>query len=279
MKEDKKIEDVTEVMETGNGKIGNAKEDIKIEYDDRNQLVGGISESLSYNIEFIKGVFRGDKDIVMKELCSGGGNSFFVLYVDGLTDGFMVERSVIQPLLRYEGEWGEQVEKSCLSTIDFSKQETMQDALVQVTSGNAALFLDGVGHCVTISSKKLPLRGVGEVEKENSMRGPRDCFDEGIRTSTALIRRRIRDTKLRVEQGKMGERSYTDYAVLYLEDVAKDSLVQRVKKDLESFEIDGILDGGMVEQLIEKSGTPHFQLCRVHKDRIRRPLPLWRAGW
>ena len=95
----------------------------------------------------------------------------------------MVERSVIQPLLQYEGEWGELVEKSCLSTIDFSKQEKMQDAMVQLTSGNAVLFLEGVSHCISISSKKLPLRGVGEVEKENSMRGPRDCFDEGLRTS------------------------------------------------------------------------------------------------
>ena len=215
-------------MEKEDRKIEDAKEKVKIEYNDKNELLGEISEDLSWNIEFIKTVFRGDKDIVMKELCSGGGNSFFVVYVDGLTDSFMVERSIIKPLLDYQGEWGEQVETSCLSTIDFSKQETMQDAMVQLTSGNAALFLDGVNHCVTISSKKLPLRGVGEVEKENSMRGPRDCFDEGIRTSTALIRRRIRDTKLRVEQGKIGERSYTDYAVLYLEDVAKDSLVQRV---------------------------------------------------
>ena len=245
-------------MEKEDRKIEDAKEKVKIEYNDKNELLGEISEDLSWNIEFIKTVFRGDKDIVMKELCSGGGNSFFVVYVDGLTDSFMVERSIIKPLLDYQGEWGEQVETSCLSTIDFSKQETMKDAMVQLTSGNAALFLEGVNHCVTISSKKLPLRGVGEVEKENSMRGPRDCFDEGIRTSTALIRRRIRDTKLRVEQGKIGERSYTDYAVLYLEDVAKDSLVQRVKKDLDSFEIDGILDGGMVEQLIEKKWYSPF---------------------
>ena len=231
---------------------------MKIEYDDKNQLIGGISKELHVNVEFIKTLLHKDKDIVMKELSSKEGHSFFIVYVDGLTDGFMVERTVIQPLLWYEGDWGEQVEKSCLSTIDFSKQEKMQDAMVELTSGNAVLFLEGVGHCISISSKKLPLRGVGEVEKENSMRGPRDCFDEGLRTSTALIRRRIRDTKLRVEQGKIGERSYTDYAILYLEDVAKDSLVQRVKKDLSSFEIDGILDGGMVEQLIEKKWYSPF---------------------
>lgn len=234
------------------------KKDVTIEYDEKNQMVGDVYKELSKNIAFIKTVFQGDKDIVMKELISGSGNPFFVLYVDGLTDSFMIERSVIKPLLHYQGEWGEEVEKSCLNTIDFSKQDSMQDVFVEVMSGNTALFMDGVEHCVTISSKKLPLRGVGEVQKENSMRGPRDCFDEGIRTSTALIRRRIRDTKLRVEQGRIGERSYTDYAVLYLKDVAKESLVERVKKDLESFEIDGILDGGMVEQLIEKKWYSPF---------------------
>ena len=36
------------------------------------------------------------------------------------------------------------------------------------------------------------------------MRGPKDSFNEGFRQSTALIRRRIKDAKLRVEQDTMG---------------------------------------------------------------------------
>lgn len=52
------------------------------------------------------------------------------------------------------------------------------------------------------------------------MRGPKDSFNEGFRQSTALIRRRIKDAKLRVEQDTIGERTRTDYALVYLTDVA-----------------------------------------------------------
>ena len=49
---------------------------MKIEYDDKNQLIGGISKELHVNVEFIKTLFHKDKDIVMKELSSKEGHSF-----------------------------------------------------------------------------------------------------------------------------------------------------------------------------------------------------------
>ena len=52
---------------------------MKIEYDEKNQLVRGISKHLSENMEFIQGVYKEDKDIVMKELSSKEGHSFFVV--------------------------------------------------------------------------------------------------------------------------------------------------------------------------------------------------------
>ena len=39
---------------------------MKIEYDDKNQLIGGISKELHVNVEFIKTLLHKDKDIVMK---------------------------------------------------------------------------------------------------------------------------------------------------------------------------------------------------------------------
>lgn len=98
-----------------------------------------------------------------------------------------------------------------------------------------------------VSSKKLPLRGISENDTEAGMRGPKDSFNEGFRQSTALIRRRIKDAKLRVEQDTIGERTRTDYALVYLADVASEELVKRVREDMHRYDIDAIYDSGMAQ--------------------------------
>jgi spore germination protein len=113
-----------------------------------------------------------------------------------------------------------------------------------------------------IGSKKLPLRGIGKNDIEPGLRGPRDEFNEGFRQNIALIRRRIRDSGLKVKQGNLGQRSHTDYGIVYLEDVADERLVREVEKSIEGYDIDAIFDSGMAEQLMEgdwNSPFPKFQ--------------------
>ena len=52
--------------------------------------------------------------------------------------------------------------------------------------------------------------------------------------------RRIKDAKLRVEQDTIGERTRTDYALVYLADVASEELVKRVREDMHHYDIDAI---------------------------------------
>ena len=97
------------------------------------------------------------------------------------------------------------------------------------------------------------------------MIGPKDSFNESLRTNTALIRRRVRDTRMKVVQLRIGTRSKTDVALMYIEDLAKDEVVKEIKKQLDELNIDGIFDSGMLEQLMEqdsKSPFPQYQLTQ-----------------
>ena len=96
------------------------------------------------------------------------------------------------------------------------------------------------------------------------MRGPRDSFNENFRTSTALIRRRIKDTGLKLEQGTIGVRSGTQYGVMYIEDIARPDLVDRVRKEVDKYSIDAIFDSGMAEHLMEKSWMEIFPIYQSH---------------
>ena len=82
-------------------------------------------------------------------------------------------------------------------------------------------MVDGFSGAIVLDLRDYPARNTEEPEKERVMRGSRDGFVETVIFNTALIRRRIRDPKLIVEMVKVGERSRSDVAIVYIEDLVE----------------------------------------------------------
>ena len=113
-----------------------------------------------------------------------------------------------------------------------------------------------------MSSKGYPGMGVSQAETEKVLRGSKEGFSDSVKSNTALVRKRLRDTRLKVEEYYVGVRSHTLVQVLYMDDLVHEELLTEVKERLEKFEIDGILDSGMLEQLTEDtwySPFPQYQ--------------------
>ena len=91
-----------------------------------------------------------------------------------------------------------------------SRQVVVGDVALPVLKGNTAILIDGMAKAMIVSSKNLPGRGVSEAETEVSVRGSKESFTESFRVNTVLIRRRIRDTRLKSRQMTIGVRSKTD---------------------------------------------------------------------
>ena len=95
-----------------------------------------------------------------------------------------------------------------------------------------------------------------------SVRGSKESFTESFRVNTVLIRRRIRDTRLKSKQMTVGVRSKTDVALMYMEDLVRPAILDEVLKRLERFQIDAILDSSYLEALTEEewfSPFPQYQ--------------------
>ena len=154
------------------------------------------------------------------------------------------------------------LQERAMTTADTKAAETLEDAILAVLSGDTAIFLEDCPKALIISSKKFPTRGVQSAESEVSVRGPKDSFTESMRANTVLIRRRIRDTRLKTLQTKVGVRSQTDITIMYMDGIARPELVADIQERLKRFKIDGIFDSGSLEQLTEKkwySPFPQFQ--------------------
>lgn len=235
------------------------------------QITANFSKKLSENEKQINEILKDCDDIVKKEFRNEKDLSkkIFLCYTDGLVKTEMIEESIIRPFLKVMRGTEEKTEdwllalyRLILETADVKEGKTMDTMIEAVLSGNTVLFADGYNRGLIISTKGFPVRGISEPESEVVMRGSKDSFNENLRTNTALIRRRIKDTRLKVKQSKVGKRSRTNVAILYIEDLAKSELVEQIQKEINEIIIDGILDNGMLEHLLEKnpfSPFPQYQ--------------------
>lgn len=67
---------------------------------------------------------------------------------------------------------------------------------------------------------------------------------------------------MKVEEQRIGVRSHTMTALVYMEDLIEPQILRMIKDRMEQYEIDGIMDSGMLEQLLEEhwmSPFPQFQ--------------------
>lgn len=252
--------------------MANKKQNTNAEslFDSNNKLKVDIKPSLDENVSVLNTLFDKCGDAVQKPFIierEQGPVRIHIIYIDGLTDNGMVEETIIKPVSyewRYENEkdiWDSILYREA-QTVDIKEEKSFDLIIGSVLKGDTAIFVDGYAKALIMSTKKLPLRGIDTNDSEAGMRGPRDSFNEGFRQSTALIRRRIRDSKLKVEQSFIGQRSRTDYAIMYLSDIAQPELVEEIKSRLEKYDIDAIYDSGMAEHLLEEtpySPFPVFQ--------------------
>ncbi len=237
----------------------------------------GISKNIEDNIKRVKALFEGCGDIVerrfdvRREDENGFGKSagsIYVVYIDGLCDNEMIENTIIKPVT---WEWHKREDVSLWDAMDgfetqsadITHENDFENVINSVLKGDTGVFVSGADKAFVVSSKSLPVRGIDESSTEGGMRGPRDSFNESIRTSTALIRRRIKDTKLKILQDTIGVRSRTEYAIIYIEDIAKKELVDEIKERMREYEIDAVFDSGMAEHLMEKKWYAPFPVFQA----------------
>lgn len=238
-------------------------------YDENNVVTVELTTSLQKNIEIYETLFENCSDVIKRKFTIGDQNKIdiYLTYIDNIVDKELLEELSLKNLLYGMGNFPskgqfEYIKEKGLRTADVSVVTSMQDITQAVLSGDSILMVDGYAKAYKIASKSYPSRGVSSAESEVVIRGSKESFTEPISTNKVLIRRRIRDTKLKIKQEKIGIRSNTDVAILYMEDIVRKDILEEIENRLKDFVIDGILDSGMLEQLTESSWAspfPQFQ--------------------
>lgn len=240
-----------------------------------------ISKSLRENERYVQKKCENCADILIRPMKLGQEKKLdcLMVYIEVAISNMMLDDSALGKMInRFWESSPQQIQEfmqyNSLGIADVKKLSTMEEVFEALLSGNAVFFVDGYEKAMKISSKGYPDMGVSEVQTEKVIRGSREGFTDSVKVNSALVRKRIRDTRLKVEESTIGVRSNTTLQILYVEDLVQQEFLEEIKERLERYEIDGIFDTGMVEQLTEEawaSPFPQYQMTE-RPDRAAQEL-------
>lgn len=241
-----------------------------------------LSDQIDENIRILKDIFRGCGDVIFREflLAQKEQIKLALIYTEGLNDTKQTSSQIMRALSLElpVATSKERITKSnalhyikmrglCLQQVEENRK--LQDIVNATLSGETVLLVDGHDRALILENKKWESRGIEESSTEVVVRGPRDSFVENIETNISLLRRRIQNPSLKVENMRLGEVTKTSVALLYIKGIAADGLVEEARRRLSRIKIDGVLESGYIEEFISDNPLSVFPSL-AHTDRPDR---------
>lgn len=229
---------------------------------------GILSCEVNENVKRLKNELGNSSDLSIRMIESPHDKSVqaAVIHLDGLADATIINENIVEPLIDWFKEnkqiFSEIEERAShiLTVSQLSVKESWQEFISAVLTGDTVVLLNGSTKAFIASTKSQPSRAITEPTSQTVIRGPKDSFTENLRTNTSLIRARVQNPDVRLVSLKVGSVTQTDIAVMYIQGIVDESIVEEVKKRVQGIDIDGVLESNYIEELIRDDSATIFPL-------------------
>lgn len=178
-----------------------------------------------------------------------------LFYISQLTDRASLTENVIKPLVQHCSVAHEPVNAQLIADSIIYADDCILESdpnIVEdfILSGMVVILISTDRQYVVVNIKKVEQRAVPTPQLTYTLRGPQDCFTENIHTNISLIRYRLKDRNLRIKNFQVGARTKSHIAVIYIEDIANDTVVREIQKRIENINVDGIGESGELQHFL-----------------------------
>ncbi len=194
--------------------------------------------------------FHGAGDLTVREV-KKGGTVYTLLFLEGMTDKKAIHDDILFPLLAAPGTVS-------LKNLPSGGRPT---ALFDVTGAvnailnGCAVITDGETW-VSVAVQNGAGRDVGEPATETVIRGSREGFTENAQTNAALIRRRLRSSRLKYEETRIGDLSHTQVLLLWIDGLVNETVLAELRARLKNVRTDAVFGSGELETWLQDGKTP-----------------------
>lgn len=215
-----------------------------------------LTKTLKTNISNIKLKFDNSQDIIVKQFKVAGLNCA-ILYLKGMTDVLFLTDFVIRPMQNIKTLPKQNVVTHILNNVisfpEITEETDFNEVITQITKGKVVLLFESNSTAYLLELDKPRERSLTEPPTSAVLKGPREGFNENIKTNLAVIRKIFSTNKLKTEMLTVGRVTTTQICVMYLKDIADKTLVRQIVNKLKTIDIDGIIDSYYVAEFL----TPH----------------------
>lgn len=222
-----------------------------------------LSVRLEGSIAKIKEIFGGSADLNVVRV-EVSGVKCALLTLEGMVSTGDLAKMLFEPLMRYDKRNAEPQDvfkyltEQVLCSTESATLNLYDETVEKLCAGFAVILIHGFPHGAAFSAQGYKSRSVSEPDTEPNVKGTREALNDNIRTSMALLRRRVKNPKLRFEFVKAGKLSNIELCMVYIEGRTPKALVELTRKNIQRIKADLILTCGNVVPYLSENGGSFF---------------------
>lgn len=218
-----------------------------------------VSPVLEENIAAMRAMLHADKnkDFVAREFVCLEAPAC-AMFIEGMAGSDFLDDYILRPLMEHRpasrispGKRAGYLLKAAIPINQGKLSQALDELAKELLSGQTAIFLEGCGEAILLDSRKYEMRPVMNPRTEAVVIGSQEGFVENLRTNLTLVRRYLRSPELITEFMDVGTKISTRCAMVYLDGVANETVVNRVREKIAAIGEAHVLNCGSLAQLLE----------------------------
>ncbi len=203
-------------------------------------------------IQLLKTTFCESEDFKCREITLGDKKCLFA-FVDANMDRVLFEQDIFKPLKMSNTLQKPYMEHLLNTTFytDEIKVVPLINCPQNIADGDIAFIIEEEDDCYIFSLRKPLARAVAEPPTASVTKGPREGFIEEIKTNLSLIRRRIKSPDLTIKTFSVGRYSSTSVAVVHIDGICDEHIVNTIYDKIEHIDVDGVIDSAYIVSFIQ----------------------------
>lgn len=220
------------------------------------------TNKLQLNINSILNEFDNSSDIIVKQFlvqqikCA-------VVYLKGMCDVLKLTDFVIKPMqnTNYLPKSNPFVHiiNNVINFPEINEETNFNNVIGQITKGKVVLLFENCSVVYVVELDSPKERSLTEPPTSAVLKGPREGFNENLKTNIAVVRKIFSTSKLKTEIVTVGKVTTTDVCVMYLKDVADKTIVKQIINKLNKIDIDGIIDSYYIAEFLKPKQLSMFK--------------------
>ena len=203
----------------------------------------------------IKEAFNQTSDLEIKQFKTHNNQKIAIIFLSNIVDQLLLTSSVIAPLQELpespKKDIADIAKQKIISFSQVSEAQDFDSMIENVLNGFCAVIFANSNKTLIVECAKWVVRIPNEPPTSAVVKGPREGFVEDFVTNMALIRKRLKTPKLKVDEMVIGTKTNSQVRIIYLQDTADPNVVQAIKDKLDSIDIDGVVDSNYLAEFLQ----------------------------